>query len=181
MSPEPKANRGPLAGPENRTSLVAAARVVFAKFGIDAPLSAVAREAGVGQGSLYRHFPDRISLAVAVFDENMTAIEALAAREGTDARAIADAVTHHTSGAAPFIEMIARAEADERVVQFEARLRTVIEIVLARTGRSPEPGDVEDLLLAMSMVSATVAHAPVDTRSAVAERAWRILRTGLPL
>ena len=62
--PEPtKANRGPSAGPENRRALIAAARAVFAESGYSAPLSAVARRAGVGQGSLYRHFPDRVALA----------------------------------------------------------------------------------------------------------------------
>ena len=33
--------------------------------------SAVAKRAGVGQGSLYRHFPDRTALAAAVFEENV--------------------------------------------------------------------------------------------------------------
>jgi AcrR family transcriptional regulator len=180
MSVKAKANRGPSAGPQNRASLVAAARLEFAEYGIDAPLSAVAKRAGVGQGSLYRHFPDRISLAVAVFEENMADIEALAAREDTDLRVLADAVTHHTDGAAPFINMIARERSDERVTQFEARLRAVIERVLARGPVPPTPGAVEDVLLAMSMVSVTVARTPVGNRSAVAERAWRVLRTGLP-
>ena len=42
---------------------------MFAEGGVDAPLSAVAKLAGVGQGSLYRHFPDRGALALAVFGE----------------------------------------------------------------------------------------------------------------
>ena len=42
-------------------------------------MSAIARRAGVGQGSLYRHFPDKISLALAAFEENVSGIEALAA------------------------------------------------------------------------------------------------------
>ncbi|HEU0181064.1 MAG TPA: helix-turn-helix domain-containing protein, partial [Agromyces mariniharenae] len=68
---ERKPNRGPSAGPANRRALIAAARDVFATEGLQAPFSAVAKKAGVGQGSLYRHFPDRLSLAVAVFDENL--------------------------------------------------------------------------------------------------------------
>ncbi|MFB9629003.1 TetR/AcrR family transcriptional regulator [Nonomuraea helvata] len=54
-------NRGPGAAVRNRAALIAAAREVFAAAGYDAPLSMVARVAGVGQGSLYRHFPDRVS------------------------------------------------------------------------------------------------------------------------
>jgi AcrR family transcriptional regulator len=70
-----KANRGPAAGPENRRALIAAAREVYATEGLNAPFSAVAKRAGVGQGSLYRHFPDRKALAVAVFEENLVDIE----------------------------------------------------------------------------------------------------------
>jgi ABC-type glycerol-3-phosphate transport system substrate-binding protein len=59
-------NRGPAAGPGNRAALIAAAREVYGEDGLNAPFSAVAKRAGVGQGSLYRHFADRTSLAVAV-------------------------------------------------------------------------------------------------------------------
>lgn len=111
----------------------------------------------------------------------MTDIEALADLAETDVHAIADAVTHHITGAAPFIEIIAREHADERVAQFGERLRAVIERLLARDTTPPDPDVVQDLLLAMSMVSATVARAPVGTRAAVAERAWRVLRSGLPV
>jgi AcrR family transcriptional regulator len=71
MTNAQRVNRGPSAAAENRAALIAAARAVFATAGYDAPLSAVARRAGVGQGSLYRHFPNRMSLAVAVFEDNM--------------------------------------------------------------------------------------------------------------
>ncbi|MEV6041596.1 helix-turn-helix domain-containing protein [Nonomuraea sp. NPDC052116] len=40
-----------------------------ATVGYDAPLSLVARTAGVGQGGLYRHFPDRLGLVLAVFND----------------------------------------------------------------------------------------------------------------
>src|SRR4030095_13303143 len=55
-----KPNRGPAAGPENRRALIAAAREVFSADGLQAPFSAVGQKAGVGQGSLYRHFPARL-------------------------------------------------------------------------------------------------------------------------
>jgi AcrR family transcriptional regulator len=46
----------------NRTRIVTAARAAFAELGLDAPLHAVARRAGVGIGTLYRHFPTREAL-----------------------------------------------------------------------------------------------------------------------
>jgi AcrR family transcriptional regulator len=51
----------------NQERLVAAAREVFAREGGGASLEAVAREAGVGVGTLYRHFPRRIDLVEAVY------------------------------------------------------------------------------------------------------------------
>jgi AcrR family transcriptional regulator len=46
----------------NRELLLAAARDAFVAHGADAPLDDVARRAGVGIGTLYRHFPDRRTL-----------------------------------------------------------------------------------------------------------------------
>ena len=60
--------------------MINAAREVFGESGLTAPLNSVAKRAGVGQGSLYRHFPDRVSLAVAVFDDNIGELEAIADR-----------------------------------------------------------------------------------------------------
>ncbi|SHF63932.1 transcriptional regulator, TetR family [Loktanella atrilutea] len=51
----------------NRERLIAAAKDVLGKGGPDASLEAVAREAGVGIGTLYRNFPDRAALFHAVF------------------------------------------------------------------------------------------------------------------
>jgi AcrR family transcriptional regulator len=72
-------NRGPAAAPENRRALLDAARRVFAQRGYLAPLSAIAQEAGVGQGVLYRHFPTRISLALELFEQHFVELEAIAA------------------------------------------------------------------------------------------------------
>ena len=75
-------NRGPAAAVENRAALIQAAREIFAEQGVDAPLSAIAKRAKVGQGSLYRHFPTRGAIAVAAFDANVNEIEALVASGG---------------------------------------------------------------------------------------------------
>jgi AcrR family transcriptional regulator len=51
----------------NNDRLVVAAKVVFAAQGGDASMDAIAREAGVGVGTLYRHFPKRIDIVEAVY------------------------------------------------------------------------------------------------------------------
>jgi len=50
----------------NRDRLVEVARHVFKERGLDAPLDEIARRAGVGPGTLYRHFPTREALHDAV-------------------------------------------------------------------------------------------------------------------
>lgn len=46
----------------NREALLSAARREFAAHGIDAPVDAIAKRAGLGNATLYRHFPDRQAL-----------------------------------------------------------------------------------------------------------------------
>ena len=50
----------------NRQQVLAAAREVFVELGADAPLDDVARRASVGIATLYRRFPDRVTLQRAV-------------------------------------------------------------------------------------------------------------------
>jgi AcrR family transcriptional regulator len=51
----------------NYELLVASAREVFAREGGGASMEAIARQAGVGVGTLYRHFPKRIDVVEAVY------------------------------------------------------------------------------------------------------------------
>jgi AcrR family transcriptional regulator len=58
----------------NYERLVAAAREVFAREGGGASMEAIARQAGVGVGTLYRHFPKRIDLVEAVYRTDVDAL-----------------------------------------------------------------------------------------------------------
>jgi AcrR family transcriptional regulator len=58
----------------NRERLVAAAREVFGSVGPEASLDEIARHAGVGPTTLYRHFPDRDDLVLAVLDDLMASV-----------------------------------------------------------------------------------------------------------
>src|SRR3984957_6470003 len=51
----------------NRERVLEAAKAVFSAGGAEASLEAVARAAGVGIGTLYRHFPTREALCEAVY------------------------------------------------------------------------------------------------------------------
>jgi AcrR family transcriptional regulator len=63
----------------NRAKLTAAGRAAFAQDGASASLEDIARRAGVGIGTLYRHFPARVDLLEAIYVDE---VEALCARAG---------------------------------------------------------------------------------------------------
>lgn len=62
----------------NHSLLVAVAREVFAERGVEAPLDEIARRAGLGIGTLYRHFPTREALVEALFAERFDEFLAVA-------------------------------------------------------------------------------------------------------
>jgi AcrR family transcriptional regulator len=57
----------------NLQSLLQAAMDVFAASGVDAPVREIAERAGVGVGTVYRHFPQRADLIVAVLKSQIDA------------------------------------------------------------------------------------------------------------
>src|SRR6201997_5153217 len=64
----------------NRERILEAAKEAFTQSGADTSLDDIAREAGVGPGTLYRHFPTRDALIEAVY---RTEVEKLAAAQKT--------------------------------------------------------------------------------------------------
>src|SRR5688572_25840113 len=67
--PEPRADAR-----RNRDLLLAEARKAFAEHGTDASLRDIARRAGVGIGTLYRHYPTRDALLEAVLRDGFDAL-----------------------------------------------------------------------------------------------------------
>ncbi|MEU6125101.1 TetR/AcrR family transcriptional regulator [Streptomyces sp. NPDC047123] len=61
-APQRRAPRPRADAQRNRERIVAAAREMFVEYGSDVPLDEVARRAGVGNATVYRHFADRAEL-----------------------------------------------------------------------------------------------------------------------
>ena len=57
----------------NSSALLDAAAAVFVRSGVEAPVRDIATEAGVGVGTIYRHFPTRADLVVAVYRHQVEA------------------------------------------------------------------------------------------------------------
>jgi AcrR family transcriptional regulator len=68
----------------NRVRILEAAEVVFATEGIEVPVDVIAEKAGVGVGTLYRHFPTKEKLCEAILLDRLSALT-------VDAQAQADA------------------------------------------------------------------------------------------
>jgi AcrR family transcriptional regulator len=181
MSHTRRPNRGPSAAAENRAALIAAAREWFATNGYDAPLTSIARTAGVGQGSLYRHFPDRASLALAVFEEGVKELEALAAEPGTTLDDMLAVMTEQAIASIAFIGMVG-SPVDPRIAQVRERVVELLQRPLAEAreaGRMRAYITTEDLVTAIGMIAALLAKIPAAERRETADRAWLLLFAGM--
>ena len=75
MARKPRAD-----GQRNRERLVEAAKAAFAEAGPDVSLEEIARRAGVGIGTLYRHFPNRDAIVEAVYRRELQQLADAATR-----------------------------------------------------------------------------------------------------
>jgi AcrR family transcriptional regulator len=104
---------------QNRERLLAAARAAFAADGLSVPLDEIARRAGVGPGTLYRHFPAKESLIEAVVHDRLCRLAAEAGALGESGDPGAAFFT--------FIELLA-AEAGPKRDLFEALASAGVEV-----------------------------------------------------
>ncbi|MFJ5231453.1 TetR/AcrR family transcriptional regulator [Kitasatospora sp. NPDC088391] len=150
----------------NRERLVEAARRTFAEQGLDAPFDVVARRAGVGNATLYRHFPTRAALVDAVFGDLLAATSAAGerARSAPDPwEGLVGYLEHVFAGLAAdrgSNDLMTAHLPDSRTLEaVHAHNRRTVELLLAR-GR--EHGSVrpdltpEDVLLALAALGRTV-------------------------
>lgn len=172
-------NRGPAAGPGNRAALIAAAREVYAEEGLTAPFSAVAKRAGVGQGSLYRHFPDKTALAVAVFEENLIDLEEFTGPPDRTIEDLLDRVVAQAMVGTAFIGFITADLHHPRVALLGTRFHAVVSRLLTRERALGHVGahiDVEDVVMATVMLATELARTDPGQRPQTARRARALFR-----
>ena len=172
----------------NRERLLDVARAAFAADGLSVPLDEIARRAGVGPGTLYRHFPAKEDLFEAVLQDRLRLLadEAGALRDAEDPGAAllgyVDRLIAEAALKRDLVDALASAgtELSAGLAETGARIRGGIQGLLARAQASGTIRDdigVEDLMtIIASMMFAlrrTSARA-ADPRPAVA-----VLRDGL--
>ncbi|MGW3966683.1 TetR/AcrR family transcriptional regulator [Amycolatopsis sp. NPDC005003] len=158
----------------NRARILDAARQLYAAKGLDVTMRAVARRAGLGVATLYRHFPDREALVAAAFEHELAdcgrlSEEALADPDPWRAlRGVVDRVVR-----APIGTWALRAEPLDEAKVGEARARAMGNITeLVR--RAQESGDLRadfspsDLALLVQASDSLTATSPAAARRLVA-------------
>ncbi len=160
---------------------MAAARVVFAQHGSSAPMLLISNTAGVSSGVLYRHFPDIESLTRAVLDEDIAALEELAADpDGTLERVLA-AFLDQLVDCTAFVATLRPDIRDPAHSALRRRVEALLADKLAADSSGMfDPGvTVDQVVLAIALVASLLTKTAEPARRAVADRAWRLLLDGL--
>ena len=177
VSTSPRSNRGPAAAAENRAAIIRAAGEVFAEQGLGAPYSAIAKRAGVGQGSLYRNFPTRQSLAFVAFGDNLTQIEGAIARGGTLADVLG-MISEQAAASGAFIELIAQHPDDPHAAALGERVLAIVGRTIDEgraTGTVPPEFTVEDVTVAIQLVAGGASVALAADRAGLVRRGWQLM------
>lgn len=173
----------------NRQAILAATERLLDERGRRVPLYEVAREAGVGQATLYRHFPDRAALLSAVLDQRIGELEALVERSSDDPAGLLHllrAVVEHQASSAAILELLQCGDPGpdaEAVKVLLDRLRVLVDRPIARAVdrgllRSDFTG--EDFLLVLAMVDGVrTGRLPCADRAAAAARVLDLVLSGI--
>ena len=144
------------------------ARQAFSRSGANASLDDIAKKAGVGPGTLYRHFPTREELLVAVYRSEM---EKLAAAEQKFAEELPP-IEALRAWLLLFVDYLAKKQliapalhallGDPKKV-FEASYPRIWEVIRALVKRAVESGDIRKDLDPIDLLRALIGVASVAT------------------
>ncbi|MFG2228311.1 TetR/AcrR family transcriptional regulator [Streptomyces sp. NPDC048644] len=172
----------------NYERLLAEARTAFIEHGTDTSLEDIARRAGVGIGTLYRHFPHRTSLMGAVFQSEVDALLAHA-RELADApqpcHALVEwlrAIIDHASTYRGLSRALMAASADDSsgMARCSVPMREAGGALLARAqqaGAVRPDVNIADLMQLTNGIALAVEESPDDPK--LADRLLTLTLSGL--
>jgi AcrR family transcriptional regulator len=172
----------------NRERIVAAARELFAAQGLDVPLDAIARRAGVGIATLYRRFPDREAVACAVALDAFQGVDRLARHAlddgGGGLRGFLAAVADRRigvlmAGLMPVLTELAPSA--ELTAAFQALLTSVSDLIAhaQRTGELRPDVSADDVMLLVALLTRPLEGIPLGYAAAVTPRLLHLLLEGI--
>jgi AcrR family transcriptional regulator len=158
----------------NRERILAAARTLLARDGADASVEEITRLAGVGMGTLYRHFETKAELIDAVLEDAFDEIVGAAERCAADpdpwrgfAGFLDEALAMHADNRGLKDAVVTRAHGRQRAEAMRARLRPLVAQMVARAqaaGALRPDFTVQDVPLIFwtgsRVIEATAAVAP---------------------
>ncbi len=170
----------------NEDAVLEAAKVVFARVGVDAPVRDIALQAGVGVGTLYRRFPKRADLVAAVFRREVDACAAAAgelAAERTPIDALGEWLMRYTRFIATKRGLASALHSGDPAFEtlpsyFRSRFEPALDMLLDTARRAGEigfDGTAYDLLRALGNLSVATG----DDSQAHIERIVSLLIDGL--
>ena len=151
---------------QNRVRILVVAKEAFAKSGAMASLDDIAKQAGVGPGTLYRHFPSRKDLLEAVYQ---AAAEKLATA-ATDFAATLPPVDALRAWMMMFVDYVAEKQiiapaltalVDNPQKVYEASYGQIWDAVRGLVKRAVQSGDIREDLDAVDLLRALVGVASV--------------------
>ena len=160
----------------NRARLIEIGRDVLAELGPDAPLEEIARRAGVGIGTLYRHFPTREALVASIFAEHMDEVLAAAEHAGS--------AEDGWAGLVDFLERVLELQARNLPLRSvflrvpedasaEGRKR-ILPALDRAVGRAQDQGSLRDDFAVGDLAVAMWSFAPIfEATAEVAPGVWR--------
>jgi AcrR family transcriptional regulator len=151
----------------NRERVLEAAKAVFSQGGPGASLEAVARHAGVGIGTLYRHFPTRESLYEAVYRREVEQLAGLAKHLGAETAPV-EALrrwlqagvefTATKKGMAAALATAAHGSSELAAYSLDRLTRAVAELLQRAVAAGEIRGDIDPEDLLRTLVGMCYAH-----------------------
>lgn len=163
---------------ESHGRLIAAAQREFAVRGVNASLEAIARDAGVAIGTLYRHFPTRMDLLIAAFEPRL--------QEFLDGASSALEIEDPWSGFVAYLENLFRVQAGDRGFndflsrRFPGNTETerihdqMCEQIESMLGRAQQSGQVRSDIALADIVNLIWSNGRmIDATGTTAPNEWR--------
>jgi AcrR family transcriptional regulator len=167
----------------SRAALLDAARELFAESG-QVQMHEIARRANIGRATLYRHFPDRGAVALAIFAEELAGLERVARETAGRPDAILVLLRGVAEVQARFKGLVDCLRASPTGSAAEPRLKErFVELIerplrnAKRAGQVRADLTVHDVMLVIAMVGGAVERR--DDGAATAERAITLAIEGL--
>ena len=154
----------------NRERILASAREVFSESGAEAQIDDVARRAGVGVGTVYRHYPTKEALLVELVREKFRLLSAAGRvaldRPGEPFDVLADLLRDNaaTLGADSAMQQAVAGAGEQVWTQAAAEQQELMDVTETLLQRARDAGTIradataDDIGMLMSGVCATMAH-----------------------